>query len=277
MTQPRTIKGLVPGQNTSDGAGVKLKRLIGTQMLPDLDPFLLLDEFSSDSPDDYLAGFPNHPHRGFETVTYMLNGRMRHRDNKGNEGLLESGDVQWMTAGSGLIHSEMPEQEQGLMRGFQLWVNLPRREKMKAPRYQDIASANIPVVSDGNGNSVKVIAGRYGEATGPVDGVTLDPLYLDITLAPGQSLTVPVPKGHNALVNVFEGAVSIGGSAIAKGNMAVLKDGDAVTFEGGSEPGRFLLIAGQPLLEPVVRYGPFVMNSSEEIAQAVQDYQAGLF
>ncbi|WP_115717273.1 pirin family protein [Gallaecimonas mangrovi] len=277
MSQPRTIKGLIPGQNTSDGAGVKLKRLIGTQMMPDLDPFLLLDEFSSDSPDDYVAGFPNHPHRGFETVTYMLNGRMRHRDNKGNEGLLESGDVQWMTAGSGLIHSEMPEQEQGLMRGFQLWVNLPRAEKMKAPRYQDIASANIPLLTDEKGNSVKVIAGQYQGTKGPVDGVTLDPLYLDIHLKAGQSLTVPVPSGHNALINVYEGAVTVAGKTVPKGNMAVLNNGDQVTFESTDQEACFLLIAGKPLLEPVVRYGPFVMNSSEEIAQAVQDYQAGRF
>ncbi|WKE65150.1 pirin family protein [Gallaecimonas kandeliae] len=272
----RTIKALIPGQATSDGAGVKLKRLIGTQSLPDLDPFLLLDEFSSDSPDDYLAGFPDHPHRGFETVTYMLNGRMRHRDNKGNEGLLQSGDVQWMTAGSGLIHSEMPEQEQGLMRGFQLWVNLPRAEKMKAPRYQDIASRHIPVVSDDAGNSIKVIAGRYGEATGPVDGVTLDPLYLDIELVPGGQLSIAVPSGHNALVNVFEGSVEIGEQGVTKGNMVVLKDGDQLSVSS-AEGGRFLLIAGQPLREPVVRYGPFVMNTSEEIQQAMQDYQAGRF
>ncbi|EKE67748.1 pirin family protein [Gallaecimonas xiamenensis] len=276
MTQLRTIKALIPGQHTSDGAGVKLKRLIGTQALPDLDPFLLLDEFSSDSPDDYLAGFPDHPHRGFETVTYMLNGRMRHRDNKGNEGLLQSGDVQWMTAGSGLIHSEMPEQEAGLMRGFQLWVNLPRAEKMKAPRYQDIASDRIPLVTDPQGNSVKVIAGRYLEATGPVDGVSLDPLYLDVELVAGGELTLAVPLGHNALVNVFEGQVDIAGQGVAKGQMAILKNGDSLQVSA-SQGGRFLLIAGQPLLEPVVRYGPFVMNSSEEIGQAIQDYQAGRF
>lgn len=276
MTQLRTIKALIPGQHTSDGAGVKLKRLIGTQALPDLDPFLLLDEFSSDSPDDYLAGFPDHPHRGFETVTYMLNGRMRHRDNKGNEGLLQSGDVQWMTAGSGLIHSEMPEQEAGLMRGFQLWVNLPRAEKMKAPRYQDIASDRIPLVTDPQGNSVKVIAGRYLEATGPVDGVSLDPLYLDVELVAGGELTLAVPLGHNALVNVFEGQVEIAGQGVAKGQMAILKNGDSLQVSA-SQGGRFLLIAGQPLLEPVVRYGPFVMNSSEEIGQAIQDYQAGRF
>ncbi|WP_341502175.1 pirin family protein [Gallaecimonas sp. GXIMD4217] len=275
--QERALRAIVRGQPTSDGAGVKLKRLIGTHGVSELDPFLLLDEFSSAQADDYLAGFPDHPHRGFETVTYMLNGRMRHRDNQGNEGLLASGDVQWMTAGRGIIHSEMPEQEEGLMRGFQLWVNLPAAEKMKAPRYQDIKAAEIPVVTGEDGSRIKVIAGRYGEITGPVDGVSLAPLYLDIELAPGASLSVPVPLGHNALVNVFEGALHLAGEEVAAGNMAILEDGDVVTLDAGAEGGRALLIAGRPLNEPVVRYGPFVMNSQEEINQAIRDYQLGRF
>ncbi|GAA4498190.1 pirin family protein [Pseudaeromonas paramecii] len=277
MSQLRTLTRLLTGQPTQDGAGVKLVRVIGTQRLPDLDPFLMLDEFSSDEPQDYLAGFPEHPHRGFETVTYMLAGRMRHRDNQGFEGVLESGDVQWMTAGSGLIHSEMPEQEGGLMRGFQLWINLPRAEKMKRPHYQDIAAARIPEVSGADGSRVRVIAGEFAGARGPVEGVSLAPLYLDLSLPAGSRLTVPVTLGQTALLFGVEGQLEVADTSLAKGQLGVLSDGDTVQLAGGEQGGRALLLAARPLKEPVARYGPFVMNTQQEIVQAIEDYQAGRF
>ena len=277
MSQLRTLTRLLTGQPTQDGAGVKLVRVIGTQRLPDLDPFLMLDEFSSDEPQDYLAGFPEHPHRGFETVTYMLAGRMRHRDNQGFEGVLESGDVQWMTAGAGLIHSEMPEQEDGLMRGFQLWINLPRAEKMKRPHYQDIAAARIPEVSGADGSRVRVIAGEFAGARGPVEGVSLAPLYLDLSLPAGSRLTVPVTLGQTALLFGVEGQLQVADTSLAKGQLGVLSDGDTVQLAGGEQGGRALLLAARPLKEPVARYGPFVMNTQQEIVQAIEDYQAGRF
>jgi len=277
MSQLRTLTRLLTGQPTQDGAGVKLVRVIGTQRLPDLDPFLMLDEFSSDEPQDYLAGFPEHPHRGFETVTYMLAGRMRHRDNQGFEGVLESGDVQWMTAGSGLIHSEMPEQEGGLMRGFQLWINLPQAEKMKRPHYQDIAAARIPEVSGADGSRVRVIAGEFAGARGPVEGVSLAPLYLDLSLPAGSRLTVPVTLGQTALLFGVEGQLEVADTSLAKGQLGVLSDGDTVQLAGGEQGGRALLLAARPLKEPVARYGPFVMNTQQEIVQAIEDYQAGRF
>ena len=274
----RTIKQRVRGRPTSDGAGVKLTRVIGQPSLEMLDPFLLLDEFGSDAADDYIAGFPEHPHRGFETVTYMLDGRMRHGDNQGNSGLLESGSVQWMTAGRGIVHSEMPEQEEGLMRGFQLWVNLPAKDKMTAPRYQDIAPEKIPETAPSAGVKVRVVAGRFGDVEGPVSGIATQPLYLDIALDAGASLTVPVPAGHNAFAYVFEGrGVQVADERLDRSELAVLNDGDAVELTAGDEAARVLLVAGRPLREPVARYGPFVMNTKQQIIEAVEDFRNGKF
>jgi redox-sensitive bicupin YhaK (pirin superfamily) len=278
----RKVLKVVRGQATSDGAGVRLTRVIGGPELPELDPFLLLDEFRSDDPNDYIAGFPEHPHRGFETVTYMLAGRMRHGDNKGNVGLLQPGSVQWMTAGRGIFHSEMPEQENGLMWGFQLWVNLPARDKMIEPRYQDIAPDAIPTVDAGNGVRVRVIAGRFGAAVGPVHGVATEPVYLDVELPPNASFEVPLPRNHNAFVYAYGGAVQIGASEadarrITRGELAVLGPGDRLVVSADGEAGRMIVVAGQPLKEPIVRYGPFVMNTRDEIRQAIEDFSAGRF
>jgi len=273
----RAVERIVRGQPTSDGAGVKLNRVIGTRELPDLDPFLMLDEFGSDDPDAYIAGFPDHPHRGFETVTYMLDGRMRHGDNKGNVGLLGPGSVQWMTAGRGIVHSEMPEQQEGLMRGFQLWVNLPASEKMCAPAYQDLAPEKMPVVEIGDGSSVKVIAGRYAGATGPVAARATEPLYLDVTLAPQASLAIPVVPGHNAFLYVYEGVAVAGATPLAAGELGLLGEGDRVTLRTGDKPARAILVAGKPIGEPVAKYGPFVMNTEAELRQALMDYRAGKF
>lgn len=276
----RTITRRVRGIPTSDGAGVKLTRVIGQPMLDSLDPFLLLDEFGSDSATDYIAGFPDHPHRGFETVTYMLDGRMRHRDNHGNSGLLESGSVQWMTAGRGIVHSEMPEQEHGLMRGFQLWVNLAAKDKMMPPRYQDIAPGNIPTAEPAPGVKVRVVAGDMFGVRGPVDGIAIAPVYLDIALEPGAELSVPLPEGHSAFAYVFEGdAVQVGAETLGLRELGVLSKGDAVdlALAADAKAARVLLVAGRPLNESVARYGPFVMNTPEQIVQAMQDYQAGRF
>jgi redox-sensitive bicupin YhaK (pirin superfamily) len=276
----RAITRRVRGIPTSDGAGVKLTRVIGQPMLDSLDPFLLLDEFGSDSATDYIAGFPDHPHRGFETVTYMLDGRMRHRDNHGNSGLLESGGVQWMTAGRGIVHSEMPEQEHGLMRGFQLWVNLAAKDKMMQPRYQDIAPDRIPTAEPAAGVKVRVVAGDLFGVLGPVDGIAIEPVYLDIALQPGTQLSVPLPEGHSAFAYVFEGdAVQVGNETLGLRELGVLSKGDTVELAvgKGAQAARVLLVAGRPLNEPVARYGPFVMNTPEQIMQAMQDYQAGKF
>jgi hypothetical protein len=273
----RPVTKVVRGQRSSDGAGVRLTRVIGGRALPDLDPFLLFDEFGSEEASDYIGGFPDHPHRGFETVTYMLAGKMRHGDNKGNTGLLGPGSVQWMTAGRGIVHSEMPEQEEGLMHGFQLWVNLPAKDKMTDPRYQDIAPERIPVVDAGGGVRVRVIAGRFGEVEGPVSAVVTEPIYLDVALPAGASLEVPLPEDDNAFAYVFEGAAKIGGEAVARGELAVLGNGERVAFAAGLEGARLVLIAGRPLNEPVAKYGPFVMNTNDEIRQAVHDYQTGKF
>ena len=271
----REVTRLVRGQPTSDGAGVKLTRVIGTQALPQIDPFLLLDEFGSDDPSAYIAGFPNHPHRGFETVTYMLEGRMRHRDNKGNEGVLESGGVQWMTAGRGIVHSEMPEQREGRMRGFQLWVNLPAAQKMAAPRYQEFDGDRFERATPAPGVSAKVIAGRFGGVTGPVTGIAIDPLYMDLRLGPGIAQELPVPTGHTAVIYLFDGAASSGKASLPKGTLAVLGDGNRIRVTAGPEGAALLLIAGRPLGEPIARYGPFVMNTRDEIAEAFADFQAG--
>ncbi len=272
---------IVKGRPASDGAGVKLNRVIGGQALPDLDPFLMLDEFRSDQSADYIAGFPDHPHRGFETVTYMLAGRMRHADNQGNTGLLRPGSVQWMTAGRGIVHSEMPEQEDGLMWGFQLWVNLPAKDKMTAPRYQDIEPGAIPTVKTPDGATVRVIAGEVAGAIGPVAAVATEPTYLDVGLPAGARFAHALPPTHNAFVYVFEGALIVGAGEIAetvqRGELVVLGPGKRVALAAGTEAGRAILVAGRPLNEPIAKYGPFVMNTDEEIVQAVRDYQSGKF
>ena len=273
----RTLKGMP----ASDGAGVKLTRVIGSPQLDMLDPFLLLDEFGTDQPEDYLAGFPEHPHRGFETVTYMLDGRMRHKDNHGNEGLLVPGSVQWMTAGRGLVHSEMPEQQEGRMRGFQLWVNLPARDKMVAPRYQEFAPDRIPEVAPAEGVRVKVIAGVVDGVRGPIEQPATDPLYLDIALQPGATWTHVLPDGHNAFAYVFEGAARIGEGEEARNlrthELAVLGGGNRLVVRPVDAEARLIVVAGRPLGEPVARHGPFVMNTREQLMQAFVDFQQGRF
>ncbi|HXX85629.1 MAG TPA: pirin family protein [Casimicrobiaceae bacterium] len=279
----RTVQRVIEAIPTSDGAGVKLRRSIGQSAWARVDPFLMLDHFSTENPDDYIAGFPPHPHRGFETVTYMLDGHMQHKDHLGNTGELKSGGVQWMTAGRGIIHSEMPQQEQGRMRGFQLWINLPAKEKMKPAGYRDIQSKDIPVVELRGGGRVKVIAGRLEidgrETAGPIQGVTTDPLYFDVELPAGASFVHPVKPGHHAFVYPFEGGVEVGpvgGRRTLKTHDAgVLSDGDTVELTGGAGGGRVILLAAKPLLEPIVQYGPFVMNTREEVERAVRDYQSG--
>ncbi|MDJ0940369.1 MAG: pirin family protein [Woeseiaceae bacterium] len=275
MTQ-RSVQRVLVGHPATDGAGVRMTRVIATPELDHFDPFLLLDEFRSDDADDYIAGFPDHPHRGFETVTYMLAGAMQHADNQGNTGLLGPGSVQWMTAGRGIVHSEMPQQEDGLMWGFQLWVNLPASDKMTEPRYQDIPASDVPEITFGEGVKVKIIAGGLAGSTGPVSGVATDPRYFDVRLAPGSIAELPTPNEHNAFVYVYDGAVEIDGTAVSKGHIALLGSGDVVRLQAGGDV-RLLLIAGRPLDEPVARYGPFVMNTAEEIRQAVTDYQSGRF
>ena len=278
---PARITRKVRGRATSDGAGVKLTRVIGGPDLPDLDPFLLLDEFGTDRAEDYLAGFPSHPHRGFETVTYMLDGRMRHKDNHGNEGLLTPGSVQWMTAGRGLVHSEMPEQESGRMRGFQLWVNLPARDKMVDPKYQEFSPERIPVATPAEGVEVKVIAGVVDAVVGPIVQPATDPLYLDIGLQAGKAWEYVLPEGHNAFAYVFEGAVTVGDGDDARAldaqEMAVLGGGELLQLRAGNQAARLILVAGRPLREPVMRHGPFVMNTKQELMQAFVDFQEGRF
>jgi redox-sensitive bicupin YhaK (pirin superfamily) len=275
------VARVLRGMPASDGAGVKLTRVIGSPQLDMLDPFLLLDEFGTDKAEDYLAGFPDHPHRGFETVTYMLDGRMGHKDNHGNEGLLVPGSVQWMTAGRGLVHSEMPQQQEGRMRGFQLWVNLPAAHKMDAPRYQEFAPDRIPVLQPGVGVSVKVIAGDVDGVRGPIAQPATDPLYLDIRLDAQAAWQFALPPGHNAFAYVFEGAAMIGegedARAVQAQELAVLGGGDTLALRADGTGARLILVAGRPLREPVARYGPFVMNTREEIMQAFVDYQEGRF
>lgn len=276
----RRITRRVRGMPTSDGAGVRLTRVIGTSQLPDLDPFLMLDEFGTERPEDYIAGFPDHPHRGFETVTYMLDGRMRHRDNHGNLGLLVPGAVQWMSAGRGLVHSEMPEQQEGRMRGFQLWINLPARLKMGPPRYQEHEPGQIPRVESTAGVAVKVIAGEVDGVRGPIEQAATDPLYLDLHLQPGAAFLQAIEPGHSAFVYVYEGALVAGegfSGALASQELGVLGGDGAAALRAGPDGARAILLAARPLREPVARYGPFVMNTREEIIQAVQDFQAGKF
>jgi redox-sensitive bicupin YhaK (pirin superfamily) len=270
----RKIQQIVQAQPASDGAGVKLMRSLGSANHLRLDPFLMLDAFSSENPDDYVAGFPSHPHRGFETVTYLLDGHMLHEDHLGNRGDLKSGAVQWMTAGRGIIHSEMPQQENGRMRGFQLWINLPAKEKMKPAGYRDIQPEEIPTVllSDGE---LKIVAGTYENTKGPVQGGSTDPIYWDIALKPNGKFAAKVAASHNVYVYPFEGSVEIADRVLKTHQGAVLGPGDSVEVRAGADGARFLLLAGRPLKEPVVQYGPFVMNTREEIDQAIRDYQNG--
>jgi len=273
----REVVRKIRGMPTSDGAGVRMTRVIGSPALDSFDPFLLLDEFRSDNPSDYLAGFPDHPHRGFETVTYMLAGRMRHGDNQGNQGLLGPGSVQWMTAGRGIVHSEFPEQQEGLMWGFQLWVNLPSTDKMTAPRYQDIQADGIPEVELGPGARARVLVGDVNGVAGPVKHVATEPVYFDLHLEAGASYVAELPEGHNVFAYVYAGDAKVGaaGTAIARGELALTSQGTTLPVTAGAEGARLIVVGGRPLKEPVARYGPFVMNTPAEIRQAFADYQSG--
>ncbi|WP_122314692.1 pirin family protein [Pseudomonas cichorii] len=278
MTQFRKVLSIQAGQPTSDGAGVSLTRVFGGQGVEQFDPFLMLDEFGSDNPDEYIAGFPPHPHRGFETVTYMLEGRMRHEDHMGNVGLLQSGGVQWMTAARGIIHSEMPEQEQGVMRGFQLWLNLPGKNKLLDASYQDIQPQNIPRLTTAAGVEVVVIAGEFDDGqvrqVGAVQRPDTEPLYFDFHLPAGSSIRPRIPQGHRVLLYVYEGSLEVEGCAQAVGASRLVRLADEGELQINSASGaRVLLIAGKPLREPVVQYGPFVMNTREEIEQALRDFR----
>ena len=273
----RSVERIIQGQAVMDGAGVKINRVLTQSLQRRLDPFLMLDNFGSDQANDYIAGFPSHPHRGFETVTYMIEGRMRHKDSAGNEGLLTNGGVQWMTAGRGVIHSEMPEQEDGVMEGFQLWLNLPAKDKMRAPWYRDFNGEDVPVFTTAAGAKVKVIAGRSHGVDGAVQREVTEPLYIDVDLPAGASFDQVLPEGHNAFIFTYRGSVELGDKAVASGRMAILANtqgADGVSVKA-QEASRFILIAGQPLNEPIAQYGPFVMNTQAEIFAAVEDFRAG--
>lgn len=284
VRQARGLERLVRGQDTSDGAGVKLKRVLTHDLQQRLDPFLMLDAFGSDKPGDYIAGFPDHPHRGFETVTYMIAGRMRHRDSRGHEGLLENGGVQWMTAGRGLVHSEMPEQEEGVMEGFQLWLNLPSQRKMCDPWYRDIPSSEIPEAHLPGGLRVRVIAGVCAGVAGAISRDQTEPLYLDMHFDGANdaaALSHALPAHHNALVYPYRGTLEVcgatGSQSVPQAHMGVLRnEGDGLVLRAASGT-RAIVIAGQPLKEPIAQYGPFVMNTREELMQAVDDFRAGKF
>jgi len=270
----RSLQQVITAQQTSDGDGVHMYRIAGRQLNKVLDPFLLLDEFRSDDSADYIGGFPSHPHRGFETVTYMLTGKMRHRDHMGNEGLLSDGDVQWMTAGRGVIHSEMPEQTDGLLHGFQLWLNLPASDKMKPAHYQDFRSSELPVVTLESGGTVKLVAGELDQSnkiTGPVKGVVTEPVYFDLYLNANEQWTQTIPEDHTVLLYVYQGATS----ELSHREMGVYSDGNAVSITAGSEGVKAIFLAAKPLREPVSQYGPFVMNTDKEIRKAMEDYRLG--
>jgi redox-sensitive bicupin YhaK (pirin superfamily) len=279
VRRSREVERQVTGRATSDGAGVRLTRVLTHDLQRRLDPFLMLDAFRSDDPHDYIAGFPDHPHRGFETVTYMLAGRMRHRDSAGHEGLVSAGGVQWMTAARGVVHSEMPEQADGLMQGFQLWLNLPASDKMSAPTYRDIPAAEIPTFTDANGVRVKVIAGAARGVAGAVAKRVTEPVFLDVELPAGRRFAASLPPGHNAFVYVYEGTVEVGERAVpvATGRMGILTTDPAAdgVVLAAAAPSRVLLLGGAPLGEPIVQYGPFVMNTGAEIRQAIEDAAAG--
>jgi quercetin 2,3-dioxygenase len=279
VTRPRTVEQVLAGQPTSDGAGVKLTRVLTQPLQRRLDPFLMLDAFGTENPEDYIAGFPDHPHRGFETFTYMIAGRMRHRDSAGHEGLLQNGGVQWMTAGRGVVHSELPEQEEGAMEGFQLWLNLAAKDKLRDPWYRDFQAADIPEVTTPDGVDVRIIAGDSHGVAGAMRREVTEPLYLDLAIPTGATFEQPLAAGHNAFIYVFRGAVEVEGTAVPTQRMAILANdpaADGVVLRA-REPARVLLIAGRPLREPIAQYGPFVMNTQAEIMQAFKDYQAGLF
>jgi redox-sensitive bicupin YhaK (pirin superfamily) len=271
----RRVERLVSGKETSDGAGVRLTRVLTGDLQRRLDPFLMLDAFGSDDPDDYIAGFPDHPHRGFETITYMLAGRMKHKDSAGHAGLLQNGGVQWMTAGRGVIHSEIPQQEAGVMEGFQLWLNLPAAEKMCAPWYRDFAAAELPRFRTAAGVEAILIAGESHGVTGAVTRAATAPLYLDLHLPAGAHFIQSLPAVHNAFVHVYRGVVSIAGMEVPAGRMAILQnEGDGAVVEA-LEDARAILVAGRPLGEPIAQYGPFVMNTQAEIQQTLADYRDG--
>lgn len=277
VARPRGVEQLITGVATTDGAGVRLIRVLTRELQRRLDPFLMLDAFGSEHPDDYIAGFPDHPHRGFETVTYMLAGRMRHRDSAGHEGLLEAGGVQWMTAGRGVIHSEIPQQEEGLMEGFQLWLNLPAHDKMCPPWYRDFPAEELPRISTADGVTVTVIAGESHGVAGAVQRAATAPLYLDVHLPAGGSFQQALPPSHNGFVYVYRGDIRIDDTTVPAGRMAILDnspDADGVILTADREA-RALLVAGQPLNERIVQYGPFVMNSEREIYQALNDFREG--
>ncbi|OZY85787.1 quercetin 2,3-dioxygenase [Cellvibrio mixtus] len=277
----RQLQQILQGRETSDGAGVRIKRSLGQHQHARFDPFLMLDEFGSNSADDYIAGFPSHPHRGFETVTYMLEGHMLHEDHMGNKGHLRNGDVQWMTAGRGIIHSEMPQQEHGMMRGFQLWLNLPAAEKMKPAHYRDIPAADIPQADLPGGGRIKVIANTAvindKIVSGPIQGLTTEAIYWDVHLPQHAGFNHAIPSDHNTFVYVYEGDVAIGEDKrkLTQGNAGLLSKGDEINLVALSEDTRFLVISGKPIKEPIVQYGPFVMNTTDEIEQAILDYRAG--
>ena len=280
----RLVTEVVVPSPTSDGAGVRLKRSIATPTLDHLDPFFLFDHFGSEDAGDYIAGFPMHPHRGIETITYMLDGSVAHRDSLGNAGVIGAGDVQWMTAGSGILHEEMPKVGPRRLDGFQIWVNLPAKLKMTRPRYQDVPAASIPEVGRPDGARVRVVAGEVDGVAGAVKEIFAGPTYLDVELPAGQTFEQPVPAGHTALLYVFRGEVQVGGAGPGRGaaviaapRLVILSDGEVVRVHAGQAPARFLLLSAQPLREPYVRYGPFVMNTEEEIFQAVQELRAGTF
>ncbi len=277
ITHPRSVERLVTGIATSDGAGVKLNRVLTGKLQRRLDPYLMLDAFGSDDPDDYIAGFPDHPHRGFETITYMLAGRMRHRDSAGHEGLLQNGGVQWMTAGRGVIHSEIPEQEDGVMEGFQLWLNLPAERKMIAPWYRDIGTEQIPEYTDEQGVTVRVIAGESNGVQGAVLREVTEPLYLDIHLPAGAEFSTAIPNTHNAFIYVYRGAAQVGGTTVGLQRMAILANAEAVDGLSVSAAldTRLILVAGKPLHEEIVQYGPFVMNTQQQIHEALNDFRDG--
>lgn len=278
VLRSRRVERIERGQATSDGAGVKLTRLLSTSLHRRLDPFLMLDSFRSDQPDDWIGGFPDHPHRGFETITYMVAGRMRHRDSAGHEGVLEPGGAQWMTAGRGLIHSEMPEQSEGLMEGFQLWLNLPAADKLCAPTWRDFAAQELPQCLTAEGVRVVVIAGHSHGIEGAMQRPVTEPVLLDVHLPAGARFAQALPLGHNAFVQVYRGAVHLAGTRVEAGPLVVCStapDQDGLVLEAGDGPARVLVGAGRPLREPIVQYGPFVMNSTDQIRQAVADYQAG--
>ncbi len=279
VARPRRVEQVMAGQAVTDGAGVKINRVVTQALQRRLDPFLMLDAFASDQAGDYIAGFPSHPHRGFETVSYMIAGRMRHRDSAGNEGVLTGGGVQWMTAGRGVIHSEMPEQEEGLMEGFQLWLNLPARDKMRAPWYRDFSNAELARFTTAEGVTVQVIAGRSHGIDGVVQRDGTEPIYIDIDLPAGAHFEQPLPEGHNAFLYTFRGAVEVDGQSVPRARLAILANtagADGVRIDA-AQASRVILIAGRPLNEPIAQYGPFVMNTEAELAEAVDDFRAGRF